>query len=72
MPKYLAVITGIANEYSFGGSLPYEVKKEKRFDADSDARAKEMAEQFLRESLRGLLCPRNFKISSLEQINPGL
>ncbi len=68
MPKYLVTITGEAVEYGFGGSLPYEVKEERRFDAESDFQAKEMAEQCRREISRELLCPRKFKISSLEQI----
>lgn len=40
MLEYSVKITGQADEYSFGGSRPYEVKKEKRFFADDDSQAK--------------------------------
>lgn len=68
MPKYLVTITGEAIEYSFGGSLPYPIKEEKRFDAIDDIQAKEMEERYKREVAKDLLHPRNIK-SSLEQIN---
>lgn len=69
MPEYLATITGQAVEYSFGGSLPYEFKEERRFDADNDAQAKEMAKERAGEIFKELLCVRNIKISSLEQVS---
>ncbi|MEK6760890.1 MAG: hypothetical protein AABX93_03125 [Nanoarchaeota archaeon] len=58
MPEYVAKIIGTAIEYSFGGSLSYDVNEERRFSAEDKPAADKKAQDELIKIGSKLLCAK--------------
>ncbi len=67
MPEYLAIISGTAVEYGFGGNTPYDVHETIRFNVENEELAKVKAKKRLSELRRELLCPE-ISLKSLERV----
>ena len=67
MPEYLAIISGTAVEYGFGGNMPYDFHEAIRFNVENESLAQVEAKKRLSELRRELLCPK-LSLKSLERV----
>ena len=64
MPEYLAIISGTAVEYGFGGNMPYDFHEAIRFNVENESLAQvEAKKTFIRIEKRIIMPGTFFKIS---------